>query len=50
VADLVLVVTIVAFFVLSAAYVSWCDRIIGADDPEPAAQPAVETAVGSATS
>jgi hypothetical protein len=35
VADIVLILTLVAFFVVCAIYVSWCDRIIGAD-PEPA--------------
>ena len=33
-ADIVLILTMVAFFVVSAIYVSWCDRIIG-PDPEP---------------
>lgn len=30
-ADIVLILTMVAFFVVCAVYVSWCDRIIGAD-------------------
>ena len=33
-ADIVLILTMVAFFVVCAVYVSWCDRIIG-PDPEP---------------
>ena len=37
VADIVLILTMVAFFVVCAAYVSWCDRIIG-PDPEPATE------------
>ena len=36
-ADVVLILTMVAFFVVCAAYVSWCDRIIG-PDPEPATE------------
>ena len=36
-ADVILVLTMVAFFVVCAVYVSWCDRIIG-PDPEPATQ------------
>ena len=34
-ADILLILTVVAFFVACAVYVSWCDRIIG-PDPEPA--------------
>ena len=30
-ADIVLILTMVAFFVVCATYVSWCDRIIGPD-------------------
>jgi hypothetical protein len=37
VADIVLILTMVAFFVICAIYVSWCDRIIG-PDPEPATE------------
>ena len=37
VADILLILTMVAFFVVCAIYVSWCDRIIG-PDPEPAAE------------
>ena len=33
-ADILLILTMVAFFVACAVYVSWCDRIIG-PDPEP---------------
>ena len=34
-ADIGLILTMVAFFVICARYVSWCDRIIGPDpDPE----------------
>ena len=33
-ADIVLILTMVAFFVVCAVYVAWCDRIIG-PDPEP---------------
>jgi hypothetical protein len=43
-ADFILVSIMVAFIVLCVAYVTWCDRIIGADDPSalsasPAATP-----------
>jgi len=31
-ADLVFVAVIIAFFVLSALYVIWCDRIVGPDE------------------
>jgi hypothetical protein len=31
-ADVIFVAAIVAFFALSALYVTWCDRIIGPDD------------------
>lgn len=31
-ADVILVALIVAFIAICVAYVSWCDRIIGADD------------------
>jgi len=43
-ADVIIVAAIVAFFVLSALYVTWCDRILGADDfaVEPAADEALE--------
>ena len=30
-ADVVFVAVIIAFFALSALYVTWCDRIIGPD-------------------
>ena len=33
-ADILLILTVVAFFVACAVYVSWCDRIIG-PDPNP---------------
>ncbi|HEY5873976.1 MAG TPA: potassium transporter Trk [Ilumatobacteraceae bacterium] len=36
-ADVVLILTVLAFFVVCAAYVSWCDHIIG-PDPEPATE------------
>jgi hypothetical protein len=32
-ADLILVSIMIAFIALCVAYVGWCDRIIGADDP-----------------
>lgn len=35
--DVVMLLTIVAFFALCLAYVSWCDRIIGPDDAQLAA-------------
>ena len=35
-ADLVIVMTIAAFFVVCVAYVVWCDRMIG---PDPAVKP-----------
>jgi hypothetical protein len=41
VADIVLILTMVAFFVVCAVYVSWCDRIIG-PDPEPATESEVD--------
>jgi hypothetical protein len=41
VADVVLILTVVAFFVVCAIYVSWCDLIIGAD-PEPIAESGLE--------
>jgi hypothetical protein len=41
-ADFVLVAILVAFIGLCIAYVAWCDRIIGADDP--AGQTAGQTA------
>ena len=31
-ADVIFVAAIVAFFVLSALYVVWCDRILGPDE------------------
>jgi len=31
-ADVVFVAVIIAFFALSALYVTWCDRIIGPDE------------------
>ena len=46
VADIVLILTMVAFFVVCAIYVSWCDRIIG-PDPEPGAGPVTGQAVES---
>lgn len=30
--DVVLVITVVAFFALAVLYVRWCDRIVGPDD------------------
>lgn len=33
-ADLMYVSIFVAFIALCVAYISWCDRIIGADDPD----------------
>ena len=46
-ADLLLVVVCIAFTALCAAYVAWCDRIVGPDpvapgDDLPAAEPARE--------
>ena len=35
-ADLVIVLTVVAFFVVCVAYVAWCDRMIGPDPAPPA--------------
>ena len=35
VADVIFVVVIIAFFALSALYVTWCDRIIGPDEFAP---------------
>ena len=34
-ADVIFVVVIIAFFALSALYVTWCDRIIGPDEFAP---------------
>jgi len=31
-ADVIFVVAIIAFFALSALYVTWCDRILGPDE------------------
>ena len=39
-ADLVLVAVIVAFTMLCVAYISWCDRIIGSDEPMSTPEPA----------
>ncbi|MGI9030068.1 MAG: potassium transporter Trk [Ilumatobacteraceae bacterium] len=36
--DVVMLLTIVAFFTLCLAYVRWCDHIIGPDDAELAAE------------
>jgi hypothetical protein len=38
-ADLVLVALIVAFTALCVAYIWWCDRIIGPDEPTRAPAP-----------
>lgn len=35
-ADLVVIVGVVAFFAISALYVAACDRIIGPDEPDDA--------------
>ena len=34
-ADVIFVAVIIAFFMLAALYVTWCDRIIGPDDFKP---------------
>lgn len=47
-ADLVLVALVVVFTALCVAYISWCDRIIGPD--EPASAPAVVTQSEAVTS
>ena len=39
-ADVIFVAAIIAFFALSALYVTWCDRIVGSD--ELAVEPAAE--------
>ena len=46
-ADLVLVALIVAFTALCVAYISWCDRIIGPDEPTSAPAPDQAEAVAS---
>ena len=53
-ADLVLVALIIAFTALCVAYISWCDRIIGPDEPASAAimatEPEIEPVTPSSTS
>jgi hypothetical protein len=47
-ADLVMVVTMVAFVLLCVAYVEWCNRIIVRDEAELTATPSEdETTAGS---
>jgi hypothetical protein len=46
-ADFVLVAILVAFIGLCIAYVAWCDRIIGADDPAGQTTPAAPEAVSA---
>jgi hypothetical protein len=43
-ADFIYVSIFVAFTALCVAYISWCDRIIGSDEPDTsAAVPTVDT-------
>ncbi len=46
-ADVVIVVTILAFICVCVAYVEWCDRIIGRDDDGAAASPAATEGASS---
>lgn len=48
-ADLVLVAVIVAFTLLCVAYISWCDRIIGSDEPMSASEPAANAEPATVT-
>jgi hypothetical protein len=34
-ADVIFVAVLIAFFILAALYVTWCDHIIGPDDFKP---------------
>jgi len=47
--DLVLIAAMVAFIALCVAYVGWCDRIIGPDEPIKEIDTSDAAGVGSAT-
>lgn len=42
-ADLVYVAIILAFTAICIAYIGWCDRIIGPDQPDTASDPSADT-------
>ena len=48
-ADLVLVALIIAFTALCVAYIWWCERIIGPDEPASAAIMATEPEIEPVT-